>query len=39
MYSPSGPLFAEAKMGCNFLNINKYPPLYEVERGIKGVST
>jgi hypothetical protein len=33
MYSPLSPLSANAKRGLNILYINKFPPLYEVERG------
>jgi hypothetical protein len=39
MYSPPGPLSALQRGGANAFIIKQYPPLYAVERGIKGVST
>jgi len=39
MYSPPNPLSAEAKRGLYSSANQRIPPLYEVERGIKGEST
>jgi hypothetical protein len=38
MNSPPLPPLCSAKRGCKTLNYNKVPPLYEVERGIKGIA-